>query len=384
MQPPLPPTGTPPTSFAQSRQLNALFPGFGRIGDEELHGVECSACPGDGACGGQFTANTMATVAEAIGLAIPHSCSAPAPYESRDDLCRDAGVMVMDLLERNIRPRDICTREAFVNAARVDAASGGSTNAGLHLPAMAHECGIEFTLHDVAEIFRTTPYICDLQPGGKYVARDVYDVGGIPVLLKELLDNGLLHGDCMTVTGKTMAENLKDIAFRDDQDVIRRVKNAILPTGGVVGLAGSLAPEGAIVKVAGMKGLMFRGPARCFDCEEDAFSAVSARKGGEYVPAMAIPGKRARSPSATTTTPYEAVDSYHPWPRGWPTAVRRPRARTPRVAAGRRRAGWPPRPAPTRWRSTCSAGATRDRHRRLQGHTAAVAATRLRTQRSHP
>jgi dihydroxy-acid dehydratase len=246
----------------------------GEFSDEDLHEIECVACPSAGACGGQFTANTMATVAEAIGLAIPHSCSAPAPYESRDSLCKDAGVMVMDLLEKNLRPRDICTMKAFENAAMVVAASGGSTNAALHLPAMAHECGLEFTLDDVAKIFKRTPYICDLQPGGKYVARDVYDAGGIPMILKELLESGYLHGDCMTVTGKTMAENLADLEFNENQDVIYRVKNALSPTGGVVGLKGSLAPEGGIVKVAGMHKLQFRGPARCFDREEDAFSAV--------------------------------------------------------------------------------------------------------------
>ena len=246
----------------------------GEYSDEDLHEIECVACPSAGACGGQFTANTMATVAEAIGLALPFSCSAPAPYESRDDLCRTAGEQIMNLLEKNIRPRDICTREAFENAARVVAASGGSTNAGLHLPAMAHEAGIEFSLEDVAKIFRSTPYICDLQPGGKYVARDVYDIGGIPILLKELLDAGLLHGDCMTVSGRTMAENLEDVTFPEGQDVIYRVANPITKTGGVVGLKGTLAPEGAIVKVAGMENQKFRGPAKCFDREEDAFEAV--------------------------------------------------------------------------------------------------------------
>jgi dihydroxy-acid dehydratase len=246
----------------------------GEFNDADLHEMESCACPSGGACGGQFTANTMATVAEAIGLALPFSCSAPAPYDSRDALCEKAGEQVMDLLAAGIRPRDIVTRKSLENAAIVVAATGGSTNAGLHLPAIANEAGIDFDLHAVAEIFKRTPYIADLQPGGKFVAKDMWDAGGIPALLKELLDAGLLHGDCITVTGKTMAENLKDVRFRDDQKVIYRVKNPITPTGGVVGLKGNLAPEGAIVKVAGMEKLTFTGSARCFDCEEDAFDAV--------------------------------------------------------------------------------------------------------------
>ena len=191
----------------------------------------------------------------------------------------------MDLIARNIRPRDIVTRKALENAARVVAASGGSTNAGLHLPAIAHECGIEFDLHDVCKIFRETPYIADLKPGGRYVAKDMFDVGGVPVLLKALLDGGYLHGDCLTVTGKTMAENLADYRLPTDQDVIRPVSNPLSKTGGVVGLRGNLATEGAIVKIAGMKKLVFTGPARCFDCEEDAFKAVDKRdyKEGEVI-----------------------------------------------------------------------------------------------------
>ena len=246
----------------------------GEFSDSDLKELEECACPSGGACGGQFTANTMATVAEAIGLALPHSCSAPAPYLSRDAYCEDAGRQVMELVALGLRPRDIVTRRSLENAARVVAASGGSTNAGLHLPAIAHEAGIDFDLLEIAEIFRKTPYICDLQPGGQYVAKDMYDIGGIPVLLKELLDNGLLHGDCITVTGKTMAENLADLSFPTDQKVVYPVKTPLSDTGGVVGLQGSLAPDGAIVKVAGMDVLKFEGPARCFDREEDAFDAV--------------------------------------------------------------------------------------------------------------
>ena len=263
----------------QNVTIQNVFEGVGKhasgeFSDADLKELEECACPSGGACGGQFTANTMATVAEAIGLALPHSCSAPAPYLSRDAYCEDAGRQVMNLIELGLRPRDIVTRKALENAARVVAASGGSTNAGLHLPAIAHEAGIDFDLLEVTEIFRKTPYICDLQPGGQYVAKDMYDIGGIPVLLKELLDNGLLHGDCITVTGKTMAENLADLEFPTDQKVVYPVKTPLSDTGGVVGLQGSLAPDGAIVKVAGMEVLKFEGPARCFDREEEAFDAV--------------------------------------------------------------------------------------------------------------
>jgi dihydroxy-acid dehydratase len=250
----------------------------GKMSDSELHDLECVACPSAGACGGQFTANTMACVSEAIGLALPGSAGAPAPYESRDEYAAASGHAVMRLLAEGIRPRDICTRKAFENAAVIVAATGGSTNAALHLPAMAHEAGIEFDLFDVAEIFKRTPYIADLKPGGKYVAKDVFDIGGVPQILKALLDGGYLHGDCLTVTGKTMAQNLEKVVFNTNQKVVFPVSNPISPTGGVVGLKGSLAPDGAIVKVAGMKKLQFRGPARVFDCEEDAFSAVTHGK----------------------------------------------------------------------------------------------------------
>jgi len=239
--------------------------------------LEQHACPSDGACGGQFTANTMACVSEAIGLALPLSSALPAPYLDRDQYAVASGEAVMRLIEQNIRPRDICTRKAFENAAVVVAATGGSTNGALHLPAMAHECGIEFTLKDVAEIAARTPYIADLKPGGRYVAKDMGEAGGVPMLLRTLLDAGLLHGDCMTVTGKTLAENLADVVWRDDQDVIRPVSAPLSPTGGVVGLWGSLAPDGGIVKVAGLKHQVHRGPARVFDGEAACFEAVSNR-----------------------------------------------------------------------------------------------------------
>ena len=257
----------------------------GRMSDADLHELECVACPSAGACGGQFTANTMATVSEAIGLALPGSAGAPAPYEDRDRFAVESGRAVMALLEQRIRPRDIVTLKALENAAVVVGATGGSTNAGLHLPAIAAEAGIRFTLDDVVAIMRRTPYIADLKPGGKYVALDVYRVGGMPVIIKALLDGGLLHGDCLTVTGRTLAENHAHVVFPTDQDVIHPVSRPLSPTGGVVGLKGNLAPEGAIVKVAGMHTLRFEGTALCFDCEEDAFAAVQARayKAGDVI-----------------------------------------------------------------------------------------------------
>jgi dihydroxy-acid dehydratase len=249
----------------------------GAMTDEDLDELEQVACPSAGACGAQFTANTMATVSEAIGLALPYSAGAPAPYEIRDRFCMTAGEMVMELIARRIRPRDIVTREALENAATVVAASGGSTNAALHLPAIASECGIKFDLFDVAQIFRRTPYIADLKPGGKYVAKDMFEVGGIPLLMKTLLDHGFLRGDCLTVTGRTIADNLQSVKWNPDQDVIYPADRPITATGGVVGLKGNLAPDGAIVKVAGMKQLRFSGPARCFDSEETCFEAVAHR-----------------------------------------------------------------------------------------------------------
>src|SRR4051812_6984565 len=249
----------------------------GTMSDEDLHELECVACPSAGACGGQFTANTMATVSEAMGLALPGSAGSPAPYEERDRFAIDSGRAVMALIERNIRPRDIVTLKSLENAAVIVGATGGSTNAGLHLPAIAHEAGIRFTMDDVVAIMRRTPYIADLKPGGRYVAYDVHKVGGIPVIIKALLEAGLLHADCMTVTGKTLAENHKDIVFPENQDVIYPVSKALSPTGGVVGLKGNLAPDGAIVKVAGMKTPRFEGTALCFDSEEEAFRAVDQR-----------------------------------------------------------------------------------------------------------
>jgi len=250
----------------------------GAMSAADLEELEQHACPSAGACGAQFTANTMATVSEAIGLALPYSAGAPAPYEVRDQFCMTAGELIVDLVRENIRPRDIVTRKALENAAAVVAASGGSTNAALHLPAIAHECGIAFNLFDVADIFKRTPYIADLKPSGRYVAKDWFEAGGVPLLMKTLLDHGFMHGDCLTVTGRTMAENLKNVKWNPDQDVVRPADNPLLATGGVVGLKGNLAPDGAIVKVAGMSGLKFTGPARCFDGEEACFEAVKRKQ----------------------------------------------------------------------------------------------------------
>jgi dihydroxy-acid dehydratase len=257
----------------------------GKMSDEDLHALECVACPGAGACGGQFTANTMACVSEAIGIALPGSAGAPAPDTNRDQFAVASGKAVMRLLADGIRPRDIVTRKALENAATIVAATGGSTNAALHLPAIAHEAGIEFDLFDVAAIFKRTPYIADLKPGGKYVAKDVFEIGGVPQIMRTLLDGGYLNEDCITVTGKTIRQNLANVKFNTEQKVVYPVSNPISPTGGVVGLKGTLAPDGAIVKVAGMKHLQFKGPARCFDCEEDAFAAVEEGriKDGEVI-----------------------------------------------------------------------------------------------------
>ena len=259
----------------------------GNMSTCELEKLEAVACPSAGACGGQFTANTMACVSEAIGLALLNSAGAPAPYESRDQYGEASGRAVMNLLAQNIRARDVVTRKSLENAARVVACTGGSTNAGLHLPAIAHEAGIDFNLQDVCDIFKDTPYFVDLKPGGAYVAKDLYEVGGVPVVLKELLKGGYLHGDCLTASGRSIAEELEKIDREADGRVIHPVSAPITPTGGVVGLMGNLAPEGAIVKVAGMTPdqLKFSGPARVFESEEDAFEAVKQRsyKEGEVL-----------------------------------------------------------------------------------------------------
>ncbi len=250
-----------------------------KITEDELCDLEKVACPSAGSCGGQFTANTMACVAEAIGLALPGSSSTPAPYESRDKFAYDSGIKVMDLINMQLKPRDIVNKKSLINAARIVACSGGSTNAALHLPALANEIGIDFDIMDVAKIFKETPYIADLKPGGKYLAKDLHDIGGVPIIMKALLDGGFLDGSCLTVTGKTLKENLSSINVDfDSQKIIFSTKNPISKTGGVVGLQGNLAPDGAIVNVAGLKSQKFVGKARCFDCEESAFDAVSKKQ----------------------------------------------------------------------------------------------------------
>ncbi|MDE2135010.1 MAG: dihydroxy-acid dehydratase [Alphaproteobacteria bacterium] len=267
-----------------------IFEGVGQFASGkmpacDLNELERHACPGAGACGGQFTANTMACVAEAIGLALPYSSGPPAEVLARDDFALKAGQAVMSLIAKRIRPRDIATRAAFENAAAVVAATGGSTNAALHLPAMANEAGIEFDLFDVAAIFKRTPYLASLKPGGDYVAKDMWEAGGVPMLMRTLLDGEYIDGSCLTVTGRTVAENLRDVKFNPNQKVMRDVENALAPTGGLTALKGNLAPDGAIVKIAGLKHLKHRGPARVFDCEEDCFVAVQRHdyKGGDVL-----------------------------------------------------------------------------------------------------
>jgi dihydroxy-acid dehydratase len=250
----------------------------GRMTEAELHELECNACPGAGSCGGQFTANTMACVAEAIGMALPGSSSPPAVETARDQYAEECGKVVLRLLQDNLRPRDILTREAFENATAIVAATGGSTNAALHLPALAHEAGLTFTLDDIERVARRTPTIADMVPGGHYMMLDLHRAGGVPVLLKLLLDAGLLHGDCLTVTGQTLAENLADVTYAGGHPIVRSVQDPVSPTGGLAILRGNLAPDGAVIKVAGVKKLAHRGPARVFDSEQAAFAAVEHRQ----------------------------------------------------------------------------------------------------------
>lgn len=251
----------------------------GKMTDQDLAILSKAACPSAGACGGQFTANTMACVSEAIGLALPGSSGAPAPYLSRDEYAFESGKAVMKLIELGIKPRDIVTKKALENAATIVAATGGSTNAVLHLPAIANECGIDFDAFAIGEIFKKTPYIADMKPGGKYVAKDLYEAGGVQMILKILLDSGFIHGDCLTVTGETMAKNLKNIEFNQNQNVVYHPNKPLSKSGGVVILKGNLASEGAVVKVAGMQNeaLIFEGVARCFNSEEECFAAVERK-----------------------------------------------------------------------------------------------------------
>ena len=326
----------------------------GQITDAELHDLECVACPSAGSCGGQFTANTMACVSEAIGLALPGSAGAPAPYDSRDAYAEASGEAVMKLLAKNIRPRDIVTRKALENAAMVVAASGGSTNGGLHLPAIAHEAGIDFDLMEVCKIFEKTPYIADLKPSGRYVAKDMFEVGGVPVLLKALLEGGYLHGDCLTVTGKTMAQNLARVKFPKDQDVIRPTSDPITPTGGVVGLKGNLAPQGAIVKVAGMSGLAFTGPARVFDCERMPWRPSSSARSRTARSSSSATRGHAADPACARCCRPRRRSTARAWATRWrssPTAASRARrAASVSATSGRR----PPSADPLGWSATAT------------------------------
>jgi dihydroxy-acid dehydratase len=258
----------------------------GKMTEDELYELECAACPGEGSCGGMYTANTMACVSEAIGMALPYSASMPAIAPERTELCRWTGSRLMGLVEEGLKPRDIMTKKAFENAIAVVVAIGGSTNACLHLPAMAHEAGVDISIDDFDKIARHVPHIADMRPGGKFVQSDLHRAGGVPRIMKELLDARLLHGDCMTVTGKTVAENLASIRTEnEDQEVIHGAQTPLEPFGTMVVLRGNLAPDGAVMKTSGIHKQKHTGPARCFDTEEDCFEAVRRReiKAGDVV-----------------------------------------------------------------------------------------------------
>ena len=252
-----------------------------KITDADLHELERAACPGIGSCGGLFTANTMSSVSEALGMALPGNASPPAVDEERKTVAYQSGKALLALMKKGIKPRDIMTMEAFENALTLVLAMGGSTNVALHLPAIAHEAGLKLTFDDFTRITCRTPHIADMTPGGKYVMEDLHKIGGVPVIMRTLLDAGLLHGDVMTVTGKTLKENLRGVKGADklkNQDVVYPVSAAIRGTGGMVILKGNLAPEGCVVKVAGVKTLSHTGPARVFDTEQACMKAVAERK----------------------------------------------------------------------------------------------------------
>ena len=259
----------------------------GEITDEQLRQIEIHACPGPGACGGMFTANTMSSIGEALGLSIPGSASEPAVDQRKKDSSMEAGKAVMNLVRENIRPSDILTKKAFENAVTLVVAMGGSTNTALHLPAIANEMGITLTLKEIHDISMRTPLLADLKPGGKYVMYDLDKVGGVQVVMKRLLEAGLLHGDQLTVTGKTMEENLKDIDInKEENNIVRHIDNPISKTGGLVTLFGNLAPDGCVLKVAGHDfGKKFTGPAKVFDQEEQAMESLRKReiKAGDVV-----------------------------------------------------------------------------------------------------
>lgn len=251
----------------------------GKISKEEFKDVECHACPGPGSCGGMYTANTMSSAIEALGMSLPGGSTAPGISSEKIDECKRAGQQLLKLIELDLTPKKIMTKKAFENAATVALALGGSTNAVLHLVAMAYTAGVDFTMEDFSRISDKTPQLTDMKPGGKYVTVDLHQAGGLPAVMKILLEAGLLHGDCMTVTGKTVAENLADVAFPSkDQDVIHTTNDPIMSTGPIVILKGNLAPEGAVAKVKGLKVFDHTGPARIFESEEETFAAIEADK----------------------------------------------------------------------------------------------------------
>ena len=265
-------------------QIQTVFEAIGKhqmkeIDDEELRNIEIRACPGPGSCGGMFTANTMSSIGEALGLSIPGSASEPNVDQRKLASSREAGHYILDLLKKNIRPSDILTRKAFENAVTLVVAMGGSTNTALHLPAIAYESGIDLSLKDIHDISMKTPLLADMKPGGKHIMLDLDKIGGVPVVMKRLLNAGLLHGDCITVTGKTIEENLKDIEDPGDNKVVYPVKKPLSETGGLVTLFGNLAPEGCVLKVAGHQfGSKFSGPAKVFEQEEGVMESLQKRE----------------------------------------------------------------------------------------------------------
>jgi dihydroxy-acid dehydratase len=277
----------------------------GKISDEERQQVVRKSCPGPGACGGMYTANTMASAIEAMGMSLPYSSSIPAEDPLKLGECVASGKAIRTLLERDIKPRDIMTRKAFENAMVTVMALGGSTNAVLHLLAIARACEVPLTIDDFQKVSDRIPYIADLKPSGKYVMEDLHQVGGTPAVLKYLLEKGLLNGECLTVTGRTLAENLKDLeGLKQGQEIIHTVEKPIKPTGHIRILRGNLAPEGAVAKITGKEGLKFTGPAKCYDSEEEMLAGLEQKqivkgdviiiryegpKGGPGMPEMLTP-----------------------------------------------------------------------------------------------
>jgi len=251
----------------------------GQIDDQTRESIVRHSCPGAGACGGMYTANTMASAIEALGMALPYSASIPAEDPAKKDECDRAAVAIRNLLEMDLKPRDIMTREAFENAMTIVVALGGSTNAVLHLLAMARSVNVPLSLQDFQNTSNRVPYLADLKPSGKFVQEDLHSIGGTPAVMKYLLAEGLLTGDCMTVTGKTLAENLASLpGLKEGQSIVRSIKDPIKPTGHIQILFGNLAPEGAVAKITGKEGLVFSGPARCFDSEEQMLGALEQKK----------------------------------------------------------------------------------------------------------